>query len=256
VGELAAKMAHEIRNPLAAISGSIQILMPALERQRGEGAATGDEEPRRLADIVLRETDRLNDLINDFLHYARPQPARRAPILLDALVGEVGSLLRASLAPSILVEIDAEPGLRIEADADQLRQVLWNLCRNSLEALPEAGGTLRIAARGLGGGAPQGAAPALRNPGPGEGLAASPGRTGIAHAAVELCVSDTGIGIPPELQPRIFEPFFTTKAEGTGLGLATVHRIVENHGGTLHVRSEVGRGTEFRIRLPATGVAA
>jgi signal transduction histidine kinase len=127
--------------------------------------------------------------------------------------------------------------LAVRADAAQLRQLLWNLVLNAAQAMPE-GGTLALRARAVDERGPQGAASEGRNE-------ASEG-----HGSVEIAVVDTGVGIPPEVMDRIFDPFFTTKREGTGLGLATVHRIVEGNGGTLRVESAVGSGTAFQVRLP------
>jgi two-component system sensor histidine kinase PilS (NtrC family) len=234
VGELSAKIAHEIRNPLAAISGSIQILRGSLE------GSQGDSERARLMGIVLRETERLDSLIGNFLRYARPRPVERRAVRLEPLVEEVAEMLRTSLPPDVELSCEVEPGTRVAADPDQLRQVLWNLCLNGVQAMAE-GGQLSVQARRRATGPAQGASGGRRKGGE-EGE--SPAQT-----RVEIAVRDTGAGMPPEVQERIFEPFFTTKKEGSGLGLATVHRIVEGHGGALQVESEAGKGTVCRLFL-------
>jgi two-component system sensor histidine kinase PilS (NtrC family) len=210
VGQLAAGLAHEIRNPLASLSGSIELLERELPELDGDA--------RRLVGIVRRETARLNRLVVDFLAYARPGPPRRERVRLFELIGEVADLA-ARGEQGLRVEVACPPELELEADPDQLRQLLWNLVRNAIEAGPQDGAVrLRVA------------------------LAAA--------GAVEIEVADRGAGIAPEILDRIFEPFFTTKAAGTGLGLATVHRIAEAHAGSLEVASEPGRGTRVVVRLP------
>ncbi len=226
-GRLAASLAHEIRNPLAAISGSLQVLERSAE-------AGGDPEAPRLMGIVLRETERLDRLIADFLQYARPAPPRTAPVRLAELVGEVLEVFEPSRPPSLKLRVDIPDDLSIVADAAQLRQLLWNLLRNAVDAMP-GGGELAVEAFAA---MPQEARGDGRND-PGEG-----------SAWAEIRVHDTGVGISDDVVDRIFEPFFTSKPQGTGLGLATVHRIVEDHGGHLSVESVPGRGTTFRIRWP------
>jgi two-component system sensor histidine kinase PilS (NtrC family) len=234
VGQLAADLAHEIRNPLAAISGSIQIL---------EGGATGGEsdESRRLMSIVVRETDRLNALITDFLHYARPGPAKPVPVAIAGVLDDMRQIFESVRPPAVEIAIDAPPDLRVLADDRQLRQMLWNLFLNAIQAMPE-GGALAIRAVPP---AAQAGAEDGRSPGAGDGRDRA---EGMRFAVIE--VSDTGTGIAPEVLERIFDPFFTTKEEGSGLGLATVHRIVEGNGGHVSVESAVGRGTRFRVFLP------
>lgn len=230
-GRLAASIAHEVRNPLAAISGSVQMLV-------GAGDARGDEE-KRLSEIVLREADRLNGLITDFLSYAHPRPPKTESVDLAGTVEDVTRMLANGGRSDVVVLADVAPGLCVQADPGQLRQVLWNLCANALQAMPE-GGRLEIAGHPVGD-CPQAAEDGSRN--------ADPDATS-RDGRVQIRVSDTGEGIDPEAVERIFDPFFTTKPEGTGLGLATVHRIVEAHGGSLRVESAVGRGTTFWIELP------
>ncbi len=232
IGQLAAAIAHEIRNPLAAMSGSIQLLAAGLP------AAVREGEAGRLMDIVLRETDRLNRLITDFLQYARPSPARLEAVALAPLVSETLEMLGQGEGKGLAFEVSVAPELRVRADASQLRQLLWNLLLNAAQAMAE-GGQLAVRARPGPRPAAQDDAEAVRTVDQGEG---TPG--------VEISVSDTGGGIAPEVLDQIFDPFFTTKRAGSGLGLATVHRIVESNGGRLWVESALGAGTTFRVWLP------
>jgi two-component system sensor histidine kinase PilS (NtrC family) len=241
VGEMAAKIAHEIRNPLASISGSIQIL-------KAGGASAREEDPDsgRLMDIVLRETERLNTLIGQFLQYSRPVPPTLEPVPVRALLEEMRELLEASKPDEVELVCEGSETLAAMADRDQLKQVLWNLAINGVHAMPK-GGVLSLSV-----------VPALIDPAQdwqpdGRKGEWSDNLRQVANGTgVEIAVSDTGVGILPEDQGRIFEPFFTTKAEGTGLGLATVHRVVEGHGGSIRVESREG-GTTFRVCLPSVG---
>lgn len=212
VGRLAAGLAHEIRNPLASLAGSVEILRESLCPR---------EEEARLFAIVLRETERLNRLVTNFLHYARPGGTRHCAFDLGALVEETGFFFaqgegrqRFGLACRI------PEGMTLEGDRDQWEQLFLNLFRNSLEASPESV-AVEVAA--------------TREP---EG--------------VTVTVRDNGPGMASEVAARAFEPFFSSREGGTGLGLATVHRIVENHSGTVELDAGLGRGTTLRIRLPAT----
>jgi two-component system sensor histidine kinase PilS (NtrC family) len=233
VGQLAADLAHEIRNPLAAISGSIQILE--------ETHTDAGDEAQRLMGIVVRETDRLNALITDFLHYARPAPAKPAPVAVATVLADMRQIFETVRPPSVELSVEAPDALRVLADDRQVRQLLWNLFLNAVQAMPN-GGRLEIHA---------GATPAQD-----AGLAgrsfSTEGRADRAEGIrfAEIRVSDTGTGIPEAVLERIFDPFFTTKEGGSGLGLATVHRIVEGNGGHVSVESAVGRGTCFRVLLP------
>jgi two-component system, NtrC family, sensor histidine kinase PilS len=226
-GQLAAHLAHEIRNPLASMSGSIQMLASG-------GASIGEAERAQLMRIVLREVDRLDALIGDFLQYARPAPARLGAVSITEAVDEVLRMFESARPAGVEVAVEVPSELRARADGDQLRQLLWNLVLNAVQAMPE-GGVLGLSAHAE----------------PAQG-AAGDGRSGEEGGSrwMEIRVSDGGTGIPEEIVEHIFDPFFTTKKDGTGLGLATVHRIVEGSGGHLTVESAVGRGTCFRIRLP------
>src|SRR6266850_2297801 len=210
VGGKATGLAHEIRNPLASMCGSIEVL----------GASPGlDGQERRLMNVVRSEAERLEALVREFLSFARPLLPAFEPLDGARVVAETVDLDRKStrLNSSHLV-IRADAPVWVRADPGQLRQVLWNLLGNAADAT-ERGGRVEI----------------RMSRQAGEGV---------------LEVSDTGHGIPDEDLQRIFDPFFTTKERGTGLGLAIVHRIVEAHSGHLSVRSQVGRGTTFRVVLP------
>jgi len=220
VGEMAAGIAHEIRNPLASISGSMQIL-------RKELALNGEQS--QLMDIVLRESERLNRTIQSFLAYARPQKFGIARLDLRPVLQDAALLLRnsAEVGQDHVVDVDV-PELPVwcEADEGQVRQVIWNLATNGLRAMPD-GGRLRIGAR--------------REPGDDAGV---------------LIVQDDGVGIPESEIDAIFQPFHGAFEQGSGLGMAIVHRIVNDYGGTIHVISKPGNGTTVEVRLPARAEAA
>jgi two-component system sensor histidine kinase PilS (NtrC family) len=217
VGEMAAGIAHEIRNPLAAMSGSIQVLRQELPLS---------EEQAQLMDIVLRESERLNDTIRSFLAYARPQRFNVARLDIRKTLQDAALLLRNGSDVrenhEVVVDVPAEP-VWYEADENQLRQIVWNLATNGLRAMP-SGGRLRLAV-------------------------ANESRRGSV-ADVVLTVSDSGRGIPAEELEAIFQPFRSSFDKGTGLGLAIVHRIVTDYGGTIQVSSAVGTGTTMRVRMP------
>ena len=226
VGEMAAGIAHEIRNPLASMSGSIQLLREELSLS---------EEQAELMDIVLRESERLNQTIGSFLAYARPQRYAVSRLDVRKVVQDAAVLLRNSAdvrAHHVIdVEVPAEP-VWYEADENQIRQIVWNLATNGLRAMA-GGGRLLLAAE------QQRAAE-----GPGE---------------VVLTIEDRGCGIPADELDVIFQPFRSSFQKGTGLGLAIVHRIVTDYNGTIQVSSTVGRGTAVCVRLPiqvATAAAA
>ena len=218
VGSLAAGIAHEIRNPLASLSGSIQMLREETTLSDGN---------RQLMDIVIRETDRLNTIITEFLDYARPKAAHQEQLSLADLLQETTILFRNSreFRDGITVECTVEPILAFKGDPQRLRQVFWNLLINAAQAIKE-GGVVSISAR-------------RENQGAREG------------DTIIIVVSDTGEGIASDDIDKIFDPFFTTKARGTGLGLAIAYRIIEDHGGVISVMSKKGQGTTFTVRLPA-----
>jgi two-component system sensor histidine kinase PilS (NtrC family) len=230
VGQLAASIAHEIRNPLAAISGAIQVMR--------DFAADAGGESKKLMTIVEREVDRLNLLITDFLQFARPGAAKPESVDVAEILVEVAEMFEPIRPAEVRLEAEAEEGLAACADPGQLRQVLWNLVLNAAQAMPE-GGLLSIAARSAWDADPQGENSTSRR---------------VAEERVfwaEISVRDQGVGIPEEVVDRVFDPFFTTKRDGSGLGLATVHRIVEDHGGTVRIERLQGEwSTAVRVRLP------
>jgi two-component system sensor histidine kinase PilS (NtrC family) len=217
VGEMAAGIAHEIRNPLASMSGSIQVLRQELPLS---------EEQEQLMDIVLRESERLNDTIRSFLAYARPQRFDVARLDVRSVVQDAALLLRNSsdVREGHVIEVDvpSEP-VWYEADENQIRQIVWNLATNGLRAMSR-GGRLVLAVR------------------------LEP--TDSSHGDLVLAVSDEGCGIPADELDGIFQPFRSSFEKGTGLGLAIVHRIVTDYEGLIQVSSTVGVGTTVRVRLP------
>jgi two-component system sensor histidine kinase PilS (NtrC family) len=240
IGELSASIAHEIRNPLAAISGSIEML-------QGERAGHQDsDDSARLMNIALREVDRLDHLISDFLRYARPGPLNRETVQLREVITDVLEMFDASRPDAIEIDLAVEDDLSVFADSGQLRQVLWNLILNAAEAMPD-GGRLRVCARRLSERDSQEGSSGDRR--------GQEGEEGKARW-LEIAIADDGSGIPQGKLDRIFDPFFTTKRNGSGLGLATVHRIVESHGGVIRVESKLDVGTTVRIRLSLTGESA
>ena len=224
VGELAAGIAHEIRNPLASMAGSIQIL-------RDELPLTAEQS--QLMDIVLRESDRLNETIRNFLSFARPQKTAVADVDLRGLVSDAARLLAnnsdVTERHSIAVDVPAEPVI-YRCDEAQMRQIVWNLATNGLRAM-SSGGELRLAAR--------------------RGTRAADGK-----AEVVLSVQDQGVGIAPEDVDGIFQPFRGGFSRGTGLGLSIVHRIATEYGGEVRVMSARGVGTTVEVALPVVAASA
>jgi len=219
VGEMAAGIAHEIRNPLASMSGSIQIL-------RQELALSNEQE--QLMDIVLRESERLNTTIRSFLAYARPQRFAIQRFDVSRSLHDAALLLRNSseILEGHAIEVDAPDGVWFEADEGQIKQIVWNLATNGLRAMPQ-GGTLRMTAA------------VERN---GE--------------SILISVEDEGIGIPADQLDGLFQPFHGSFEKGSGLGLAIVHRIVTDYHGEIVVSSQPGAGTTVSVRLPARAPVA
>jgi signal transduction histidine kinase len=212
-GQMSALIAHEIRNPLAAISGAVQVMQTELRPSGEIGELMG---------IVLKESRRVSQTIDQFLNLASPQPREFIRFRPGEMIKEILTLLRLSgdLGGAITVEGDFESSeAAFYGSAGQFKQVVWNLIRNALAAMPD-GGTVRVNC--------------VHGPGP----------------VLNLSVADTGRGMTSEEKERIFEPFFSAFPGGRGLGLAVVRRIVEDHRGTIRVHSEPGLGTEFSLVLP------
>jgi two-component system, NtrC family, sensor histidine kinase PilS len=214
IGTVAAGVAHELRNPLASISGSIELL------RSGDGGA---EENRSLMDIVTREVDRLDQLVAELLDYTNPRPRESVFVNLTQLTDETLQVFRrdrqfAHVSVQLLDRSGRLP-VTVVGDPGQLRQVLWNLLRNAAEVAPRDGGVVQVEVDCIG-------------------------------KTVKIDVADNGPGIPQEAMPRIFEPFFTTRRGGTGLGLAIVRNIVVEHEGTIDVTTRPSGGTCFSITLP------
>ena len=219
LGELSARMAHEIRNPLASMSGSVQLLA-----QHGSIA----DSDRRLLSIVLREADRLNALITEFLAYARPASPLKERVELRPLCNDMCTLLASDNRFARLSLVNLVPGhMIVRADVNQLRQVLLNLLHNAAEAMT-GGGRVEIEAHFQLNGA--------------EGFQKAP--------AAVITVTDSGSGIGAETAAHLFEPFWTTKQDGSGLGLAISYRIIDAHGGTITAESPPEGGCRFTIMLP------
>ncbi len=225
LGEMSAGMAHEIRNPLGALAGAMQMLRKELVLE---------DTNRRLMNIAIREATRLDAIISEFLQYARPPVLHLRECDLDAVLRETLDLFRHEAdsreGMTIKTELAAGP-LTAEVDPDQVKQVFWNLATNAFQAMPN-GGELTIST-------------SLRRV----------GASGRGGDVIEIAFRDTGEGIKQEHLDKIFLPFFTTKEGGSGLGLAATDRIVDLHGGWIRVESEVGRGTVFAVCLPRTADA-
>jgi two-component system, NtrC family, sensor histidine kinase PilS len=215
VGEMAAGIAHEIRNPLASMSGSIQIL-------RQELPLSAEQE--QLMDIVLRESERLNSSIRSFLAYARPQRFEIARFDVRRALNDTALLLRnsAEVRDDHFIEVELPANeLWFEADENQIKQIVWNLATNGLRGMPD-GGHLKLI-----------------------------GAFEEASDSLVITVSDEGIGIAADELDGLFQPFHGSFAKGSGLGLAIVHRIVTDYNGEIQVSSRRGEGTAVSVRLPA-----
>ena len=221
LGQMAAGLAHEIRNPLGSIKGAAQVLLPIVEE-------TNDGSIKEFLNIIVEEVDRLNKIVSQFLDYARPYRGDPRPLDVNEVVRRTLQLLE-KVEEEHKVEISTAlvEGLpQVRADAEQLRQVFLNLSLNAIQATPE-GGKLQVSS-------------SLRRS----------TRRGATAAFLEVRFRDTGVGIPPADLKSLFIPFFTTKEKGTGLGLPISQRIIENHGGTIEVRSKPGAGSTFTVLLP------
>jgi two-component system, NtrC family, sensor histidine kinase PilS len=219
IGEMAAGLAHEIRNPLASISGSIQMLKEDFAR---------NETNTKLMQIILRGKDQLEIFLKDFLLIARPAPGIREVLDIRETIREVIESLRCVAdwheRLDVVMSLADEP-LYIRANKMEIRQVIWNLIINAVQSMPE-GGVLKVEANHVGNG---------------------------GKSEIEIDIGDTGFGIEEQDLQKIFEPFYTTRDTGTGLGLAVVSRIIVAYEGRIHVQSESGKGTIFTIWIPVSG---
>jgi two-component system sensor histidine kinase PilS (NtrC family) len=225
LGEMSAGMAHEIRNPLGALAGAMQMLRKDLE---------GDDTSQRLMEIAVREATRLDTIITEFLQYARPPALNLAEYDLNKVLAETLDLVEheARSRGHINIVTTLVAGvLQAQVDQDQMKQVFWNLATNAFDAMPK-GGDLTIATS--------------------RRKVDIKGRTADV---VEISFQDTGEGVPKKNLDKIFLPFFTTKKQGSGLGLAAVHRIVDQHGGWIKVESAERNGTRFVVCLPRSANA-
>jgi two-component system sensor histidine kinase PilS (NtrC family) len=215
IGELSANMAHEIRNPLASLKGSIEMLK--------EGTLTKDH-GEKLMDIAISEMDRLNKIITDFLTYSRPKSPEFFRFDLHTMLDETMELIKSAIVntDTLVIRKTFTGRNEIVGDPQKLRQVFLNLGMNAIESMPQ-GGELTVGTRNL-------------------------------KNVVVISLKDTGIGIPHENLKEIFYPFFTTKDKGTGLGLSIAYRIIEEHNGKISVASSPGKGTTFEVLIPVTPV--
>ncbi|MCI4625023.1 MAG: ATP-binding protein [Candidatus Magnetoovum sp. WYHC-5] len=211
IGELSANIAHEIRNPLAALRTSIEMLK---EKTEAEGRE------RKIMEIALREMDRLNRIITDFLIYSNPNPPEFKTILLSQVLKEILSMLNQHVRSNgnIKIKYNLAEQVYIRADENKLKQVFWNLALNAVQAV-DFNGEVEISLIQKGGFA-------------------------------KIFFKDNGKGIEPANMVKIFYPFFTTKKDGAGLGLAMVYRIVNEHRGVVNVTSKPGEGASFLVVLP------
>ncbi|VVB90166.1 Methanogenesis regulatory histidine kinase FilI [uncultured archaeon] len=227
IGTLAGGIAHDLNNLMTPIMLSLQMLKHKLT----------DEQSQKLLTILENNSQRSADLIKQVLSFARGVEGERKPLQVTYIISEIEKVLKETFPRNIEIRTDLPKDLStISGDATQLHQVMMNLCVNARDAMPD-GGILRISARNF-----------LV-----DGSYARMNTEANIGPYIIITVSDTGTGIPPEIIDRIFEPFFTTKefGKGTGLGLSTSHAIVKSHGGFINVYSEVGKGTIFKIYLPA-----
>lgn len=208
LGELAAGMAHELRNPLSSIKGTAEIL---------RGDYSSDDKKYEFIGIMIKEVERLNRVVEDFLRFAKPLPLQPTDVDLSEEIASVIHLVRGQAA-GVDMEILPFSIPKVKADREKLVQVFLNIVLNAVQSMP-SGGRVIISAR-------------------------------AAEGCVELSFRDTGPGIPEENKEKLFKPFFTTKSTGTGLGLAISNRIVEAHGGKITFESEAGKGAIFKVRLP------
>jgi len=210
VGELAASVAHEIRNPLGSIKGAVEIL---------EDDFPDDHPKYEFFSIIRNEVTRLNAIVEEFLGLSRSRKPARNPVVLNEVVRAVAMLVSFKARKrKVEIEVSVPGNLQILGDADLLKQAFLNILLNSVESIPN-GGEISVTARDY-------------------------------QEYIVLEIEDTGAGVPEEYMKKMFDPFFSTKGSGTGLGLSIARRIVETHGGTITARSQVGEGTLMTMKFP------
>ncbi len=219
-GELAAGIAHEIKNPLASLSGSIQMLRDEVEFGPVQ---------QRLMDITLREAERLNALVNEFLLFSKPEKTVDRSVEVSKVINDTLEMLKNSpeLSRPIRIHNDLTEDLWVYVDSQRLQQVIWNLVLNAVQEMGSSG-SLSLKTR----------------------VHDEDGAGNAQNKLAEISIADTGPGIPQDNHGKVFDPFFTTKENGTGLGLTIVHRIVENYGGKIFLQSSSGKGTTFTLHFP------
>jgi signal transduction histidine kinase len=222
-----AGVAHEVKNPLNAMTIHLELLKQKLTTARqlvtvgGNDSGNGTPDVTKHVDVIGSEIQRLDQVVNGFLKFARPDELKLQPVQLAAVISDVSTTV-APEADRVKVTVKSECPRdlpEINADPSMLRQALLNLALNACQAMPQ-GGTLRMVCRA------------------------------VSRKRVEVVVEDTGVGIPPEHLQRIFDLYFTTKEKGSGIGLSMVYRIVQLHDGEIEVQSTPGRGTRFRLVFP------
>jgi two-component system, NtrC family, sensor histidine kinase HydH len=216
LGEMAAVLAHEIRNPLGSIRGTAEILK--------DDYLPGDPK-HEFIEIQIKETERLNRVVEDFLRMARPQKSERRSCQIQSELETIVTLVsKDAKERGVKLELQpSPPGAVFTADGEKLRQAFLNIVLNALQAVPVGGAVV---------------------------ISTQLHEEGTKNAMCEIRFRDTGPGIDPEVLQQVFEPFYTTKTDGTGLGLAVTKRIIENHDGTLSIESEPGAGATVVVRLP------
>jgi two-component system sensor histidine kinase PilS (NtrC family) len=215
IGGIAAGIAHEFRNPLAAISGAAQVLNTNI---------TPNQTNTSLLKIIIRECSRLEDNINDFLQFSKPAHPERTWLAIERQVKESWDVIQQGATTKAELHINIPTNLDCWADQHQLKQILINLLHNAFMACEQNRGRVSVSA-----------------------YEQTPSNS---SEFIVIEVTDTGIGIPAEKIPKIFEPFYTTKENGTGLGLAIVKQIVDGHNGSIKCTSTLGDGTTFTVKLP------
>ncbi|HCP44977.1 MAG TPA: hypothetical protein DIU15_02995 [Deltaproteobacteria bacterium] len=242
LGQMAAGLAHEIRNPLGAIKGATQLLH-----------RSGRDSDSEFLGIIVEEVNRLDGVVQEFLDYARPMKMRVDPIHPDLLIHGVVAMAEAQGLPeNVVVEyVSGQNVPELPMDIEKLKQVALNLLLNGIESMAKRGGRLMISTHVRHTDLPDSGITSLRSRAPGTGNEVRVKRGSVATPSyVEIAFDDEGEGIRPEDVRKLFIPFFTTKAEGTGLGLPICERIMRAHGGAMEIESVLGEGTRFTLRLP------